>query len=179
MANIAEDIRNGDGKAFEMFYRLEYNNLVHFITSYICDSEKARDLAQDVLCTVWEKRYSIRPDSNLRAWVFTIARNRTLNFLKEKKLFSDPSLTDILEERTAALEDPSVEHLIDSLELSSLIRKTFDSLPDTARETFHMSRLDGMTNREISAKKGLSVKAVEYHIKISLRHFRNRLKEYL
>ena len=36
-----------------------------------------------------------------------------------------------------------------------------------------------MTNREISAKKGLSVKAVEYHIKISLRHFRNRLKEYL
>lgn len=87
MASIAEDIRNGDGKAFEMFYRLEYNNLVHFITSYICDSEKARDLAQDVLCTVWEKRYSIRPDSNLRAWVFTIARNRTLNFLKEKKLF--------------------------------------------------------------------------------------------
>ena len=104
MANIAEDIRNGDGKAFEMFYRLEYNNLVHFITSYICDSEKARDLAQDVLCTVWEKRCSIRPDSNLRAWVFTIARNRTLNFLKEKKLFSDPSLTSVLEERTAALQ---------------------------------------------------------------------------
>ena len=72
-----------------------------------------------------------------------------------------------------------MEHLIDSLELSSLIRKTFDTLPDTARDTFHLSRLDGMTNREISAKKGLSVKAVEYHIKISLRHFRNRLKEYL
>ena len=179
MANIAEDIRNGDEKAFEMFYRLEFNNLVHFIASYICDRDKARDLAQDVLCTVWEKHYAIRPDSNLRSWVFTIARNRTLNFLKEKKLFSDPSLTTALEERTAALEDPSVEHLIDSLELSSLIKKTFDSLPDTARETFHMSRLDGMTNREISTKKGVSVKAVEYHIKISLRHFRNRLKEYM
>ncbi len=106
MANIAEDIRNGDGKAFEMFYRLEYNNLVHFITSYICDSEKARDLAQDVLCTVWEKRCSIRPDSNLRAWVFTIARNRTLNFLKEKKLFSDPSLTSVFGRKDSCPRGP-------------------------------------------------------------------------
>ena len=179
MARIAEDIRNGDEKAFEMFYRLEFNNLVHFIASYICDVEKARDIAQDVLCAVWENRSSIRPDSNFRAWVFTIARNRTLNFLKEKKLFSDPSLTSTLEERIAAIKDPSMEHLIDSLELSSLIRKTFDSLPDTAKETFCMSRLDGMTNREISIKKGLSIKAVEYHIKISLRHFRNKLKEYI
>ena len=79
MANIAEDIRNGDGKAFEMFYRLEFNNLVHFITSYICDREKARDLAQDVLCTVWEKHYAIRPDSNLRAEKHTMKSGKLRN----------------------------------------------------------------------------------------------------
>ena len=50
MPNIAEDIRNGDEKAFEMFYRLEFNNLVHFITSYTSDRERSRDLAQEVLC---------------------------------------------------------------------------------------------------------------------------------
>ena len=92
MPNIAEDIRNGDEKAFEMFYRLEFNNLVHFITSYTSDRERSRDLAQEVLCTLWESRESIRPEANLRAWVFTIARNRTLNLLKERRLFSDPSL---------------------------------------------------------------------------------------
>ena len=49
MVDVAEDIRNGDRKAFEMFYRLEFNNLVHFIASYTSDRERAMDLAQDVL----------------------------------------------------------------------------------------------------------------------------------
>lgn len=179
MSNIAEDIRKGDVKAFEMFYRLEFNNLVHFITSYVSDRERARDLAQEVLCLLWEKRELLRPDANLRAWVFTIARNRTLNAMKEKKLFSDSSMRSTLDERIAALEDPSVEHLIDSLELSDLIRKAYDTLPATSESTFRMSRMDGLTNREIAEKKGISVKSVEYHIKISLRHFRKKLKEYL
>ncbi len=46
MVDVAEDIRNGDRKAFEMFYRLEFNNLVHFIASYTSDRERAMDLAQ-------------------------------------------------------------------------------------------------------------------------------------
>ena len=179
MPNIAEDIRNGDEKAFEMFYRLEFNNLVHFITSYTSDRERSRDLAQEVLCTLWESRESIRPEANLRAWVFTIARNRTLNLLKERRLFSDPSRRCSLDEKIAALEDPSVDHHISALELSSLIKKAYDTLPVTAGDTFRLSRLGGLTNREISEKKGLSVKAVEYHIKISLRHFREKLKEYI
>ena len=179
MANIAEDIRSGDVRAFEMFYRLEFNKVVHFIASYTSDRERSRDLAQEVLCLLWEKRALIKPDSNLRSWVYTIARNRTLNALKEKKLFSDNSVRDTIDERVAALEDPSMEHFIDSLELTSLIRKAFETLPDTSEDTFRLSRIAGLTNREIAERKGISVKSVEYHIKISLRHFRKKLKEYL
>lgn len=179
MANLAEDIRDGDRKAYETFYRLEFNNLVHFIYSYTTDRERAMDLAQEVLCTLWEKRLSIRPEANLRAWVFTIARNRTINLLKERKLFSDPSARESIDSRILALEDPSVDSLIDSLELASLIRKTYDSLPEAARDSFRMSRIDGMTNREISEKKGMSIKSIEYHIRISLRLFREKLKDYL
>ena len=72
-----------------------------------------------------------------------------------------------------------MDHHISALELSSLIKKAYDTLPVTAGDTFRLSRVDGLTNREISEKKGLSVKAVEYHIKISLRHFRDKLKEYI
>ena len=179
MVDVAEDIRNGDRKAFEMFYRLEFNNLVHFIASYTSDRERAMDLAQDVLCTLWERRSDIRPGANLRAWVFTVARNRTLNVLKEKKYFADSSFRSTLDERIAALEDPSVEHLIDSLELGALIRKAYDTLSDTSKDTFIMSRIAGLTNREIAERRGISLKTVEYHIKISLRHFRDKLKEYM
>ena len=97
----------------------------------------------------------------------------------QKQDIEPPSRRCSLDEKIAALEDPSVDHHISALELSSLIKKAYNTLPVTAGDTFRLSRVDGLTNREISEKKGLSVKAVEYHIKISLRHFRDKLKEYI
>ena len=63
-----------------------------------------------------------------------------------------------------------MEHLIDSLELGALIRKAYDTLSDTSKDTFIMSRIAWLSNREIAERRGISLKTVEYHIKISLRH---------
>ena len=176
---LIREIKNGNNEAFEFLFNAYYSRLRRYAIRFVRDEEVVRDIIQESFLKFWEKRALIKPDSNLRSWVYTIARNRTLNALKEKKLFSDNSVRDTIDERVAALEDPSMEHFIDSLELISLIRKAFETLPDTSEDTFRLSRIAGLTNREIAERKGISVKSVEYHIKISLRHFRKKLKEYL
>lgn len=176
---LTADIRNGDADAFELFYRMEFNNIVHFINSYTHDIGNAEDLAQEVFGILWEKRGLLDPDRNLRSFVYRIAKNRTLNALKEKTVFADGSSMREIDNDILALEDPSVEELIDSLELERQIENIYSSLPDSARSSFEMSRKEGLTNKEIAYVLGLSVKAIEYHIKISLKIFRKKLKEYL
>lgn len=176
---LTADIRNGDTDAFELFYRMEFSNIVHFIYSYTYDIRNAEDLAQEVFSILWEKRNLLNPEKNLRSFVFRIARNRTLNALKEKKLFADINALKQIDEDILALEDPSMEEMIDSLGLQKLIEKIYAQLPDSARLSFEMSRKEGLTNKEIAEFQGLSVKAIEYHIKVSLKIFRKKLKEYL
>ena len=49
---LALAIKSGDERALEVFFRMEYNNLVHFINSYITDSSAAEDIVQDTFITL-------------------------------------------------------------------------------------------------------------------------------
>ena len=171
---LVDRIRGGDHGAYELFYRMEYLNLVHFADSYLHNKDKARDIAQETMLAVWENHKNLNPEKNIRSLVFTIARNKTLNQLRQNKvLFSSEETENAL----ALLEDRSVEDNIHALELSNLIKKEWDMLPEKARETFSMSREDGLKNREIAEKEGVSEKTVEYRMKTALDRFRLVVKK--
>lgn len=172
---ICERIKNGDKASFELFYRLEYNNIVHFISSYSIDKEQAEDLAQEVFCSLWEHRSLLDPDGNIRSYLYTSARNKAINILKAAAYSGRAGS----EEALAAISDDSLTEMIEALELEDLIRKAFETLPESSRKSFEMSRLQGMKNREIADTLGYSLKAIEYHIRISLRHFRTKIKDFI
>lgn len=158
-------IMEGDKSAFEVFYRMERNNLVHFVASYVKDTQTAEDIAQETLLKVWENRGALDPKRNLRAFTFTIARNRTLDYLRTYKPHA--SLAEC-----EALCDPSLDGLIETLDLERLVRKTFLALPPKVRDTFISSRREGMRYREIALEEGVSEKTVENRIGTALKAFR-------
>lgn len=170
---LVERIRRGDHSAFEFFYRIEFLNLVHFAGSYLNDIDKARDIAQETLLTLWEHRQMLQPEKNIRSFVFTIARNKTLNELRHRKLISPNGLED---EALELLEDSSVDEGINALDLSSLVEEVWKNLPEKIGKTFSLSREEGLKNREIAQREGISEKTVEYRIKVALGRFREILK---
>lgn len=172
---LAADIRDGDKEAFELFYRMEYANLLHFIRSYVGDVESSEDVVQNTFTALWARRQSIDVERNLRAFVFTIARNNAISLLRQRARLGRYEDKINLE----AFCNNSVIEQINALELEDLIRETYNKLPEHIKQSFKLSRLDGNTNREIAAQKGLSEKAIEYHMKVALRLFRERLKDYL
>ena len=174
---LVNRIREGDARAFEILYRMEYLNLVHFAGSYLGDPEKAKDISQDSLLALWENRSRLNPEKNIRAFLFTIARNKTLDELYRRRFLSLAG-----EDTPAAinlLEDNAVEEHINRLDLSSLINKVWQSLPAKISRTFSLSREDGLKNREIASLEGVSEKAVEYRIKVALRRFRVFFEKFL
>jgi len=176
---LAEEIRQGNVTSFEVFFKAEFNNLVFFINGYLHDEFKAKDIAQESLATLWEKRAIIDPDKNIRALVYTIARNKAINELKTYALFSNAVDINEMKANIMALSDDSLNDELDALNLKELIERTMANLPDTVRESFVMSRELGMTNKEIAKAKNMSLTGVEYHMKISLKIFREKLKDYI
>ena len=173
---LVNRIRQGDARAFEVLYRMEYLNLVHFAGSYLGDPEKAKDISQDSLLALWENRSRLNPDKNIRAFLFTIARNKTLDELYRRRFLS-PAGKDI-DTAINLLEDNAVEDHINRLDLNSLINKVWQSLPAKIGRTFSLSREEGLKNREIAGLEGVSEKAVEYRIKVALKRFRDFLKSF-
>ena len=167
---LVKRIRSGSHAAYELFYRMEFLNLVHFITSYLHDKEKAHDLAQETMLALWENRSRLDPDQNIRSFVFTIARNKALNELRRRNMFSHSAQTA---QSLALLEDNSVEEQINALDLPSLIESVWSSLPEKIETTFALSRKEGLKNREIAVLQGISEKTVEYRIKVALKRFKN------
>lgn len=177
---LVKAIRNGDTLAFEIFFRAEYNNVVSFLYRYMHDEAMSQDIAQDAFIRLWESRERLKPDLNVRAYVFTIAKNLAINKMSLKAY----KTTVEMESRKTklfieALSHSSVSERIDALELSTLISKVYNELPDKVVKSFIMSRRYGMTYNEIAEQSGISVKVVEYHIKLALQLFRKRLREYI
>lgn len=155
---------------------MEYLNLVHFASSYLKDEERARDIAQETLLSLWEKRLMLDPAKNIRSLVFTIARNKTLNELRRRKLFAPTGLEDNALE---LLEDHSIEEQIESLDLAALIERVWNALPKDVGRTFSLSRKEGLKNREIATREGVSEKTVEYRIRVALRRFRDLFHKFV
>jgi len=172
---LVASIQAGDRKAFEWFYRMEYDNLLHFVNSYLHSPAKAEDLVQETFCALWENHTALDPEKNFRAFVFTMARNRTINELKSRKLFGGANAPAALQEAVLLLEDASADELIHSLDLRDLLRHSLATMPAKAREYFSLSRSEGLRNKEIASRSGVSVKTVEYHIHVALSHLKKKM----
>lgn len=171
--DLVERIRKGEHRAFELFYRMEFLNLVHFSDSYLSDPEKARDIAQEALLALWENRSQLDPARNLRSYVFTVARHKTVDELRRRK-FAAPS--EEIDSALECLQEDTVNQYINALELSALMEKVWKSLPEKIGRTISLSRDEGLKNREIALRDGVSEKTVEYRIRVALGQFKKILK---
>ena len=177
MREITLAIKAGSEDVFRSVYRAEYNNLVHFVNSYTRNKQDAEDLVQETMLAIWENRATLDAGRNFRSYLFTIARNKSLNYLRDNAKHMKGSSLQESEAliNSLALSSSSVEEEINALELQDFIDRIYLSLPEKVVNTFRMSRQEGLTYNEIAEKLGITPKVVEYHISITLKALRVRL----
>ncbi len=177
MREITLAIKAGSEDVFRSVYRAEYNNLVHFVNSYTRNRLDSEDLVQETMMAIWEGRDVLDPSRNFRSYLYTIARNKSLNYLRDNaKRKKDSSLQDsetLI--NSLALSSLAVEEEINALELREFIDRVYLSLPKKVVNTFRMSRQEGLSYGEIAQALGITPKVVEYHISITLKALRLKL----
>lgn len=145
------------------------------------------DMAKILTSEVFEKLWLIRNQIDFNEDIFPLllvmARNRTLNYLRREKIIRTHSenekkrMTEI-EINIETLAGSNLNSL-NSQEIIKLINESIAQMTKETRETFLLSRFSNLKNIEIASKEGISVKTVEYRIKIALRILRKKLKDYM
>ena len=170
-------IKAGSNDVFWSVYRAEYNNLLHFVSSYTRNLQDAEDIVQETMLAIWDNRENLDPEKNFRSYLYTIARNKSLNYLRDNaKRLKGSSLQESENLiNSSALSSSYVEDEINALDLQSFIERIYLSLPEKVVNTFKMSRQEGLTYNEIAERMGITTKVVEYHISITLKAIRLHL----
>lgn len=168
-ANWAEKIRQSNRRAFDELFQAVYPQLVAFAASYTKEKSSASDIVQDTFVALWQKRTAIDPEQSLKAYLYRIVRNRSLNYLRNRS--SEISQPDIIVD-----EELHTEQEIDSKrntdELSEKFGEWVEQLPARQQEAFELSRFDGLNHDEIAAVMEISPKTVNNHIVAALKQLR-------
>jgi RNA polymerase sigma-70 factor (family 1) len=165
----------GDTKAFEVIF-LKYNAKVYnFIKSILYEKAQVQDLTQNVFLSVWENRKSIDPTKNFPAYIFTIAQN--LVYRQTEKLLLAHRYEEHLQ-KDLSRTHISIEEEIEYQSLERLILELIEKLPPSRKEIFLLSRMQGLSNKEIAHKLAISEKTVENQISRSIQFLKKCLKPY-
>ena len=181
--NILKMLRKGDEAAFEVVFKSFYSKLYAFSKDYVTDSAIAENIVQDAFMVLWNKRAGLEEKTNLNAYLYTVVKNLSLNYLRHISVSTayqkyEKSKKEELNLNIQALNDLETSKLAVK-EIEQIIEETLDNLPLRCREVFEMSRFSGMKNREIADELGITEKAVEANVSRALKALKISLKDYL
>ena len=142
----------------------DYSERVYWhVRRFVNNHEDADDLVQEIFLKIWTALPAFRGDAQLFTWVYRIATNETLNWLRREKVRSALRFTTIDAEMERRIDsDPFFDGDAADRALSKAVAK----LPEKQRQVFVMRYYDELPYEEMSAVLGTSVGALKasYHI---------------
>lgn len=152
---------------FDTLFRYHYRPLCLYAIHYVHDIDAAEDVVQECFSVLWEKTEQEGGEiANVRSYLYTMVRNRSLDWLKQNSMFDTTLSPSDLEDR---LPEEEVE---ERTVMEARIWTAIDSLPDRCREVFLLNKRDGMKYKDIADKFHISVHTVDNHIQKALRLIR-------
>ncbi len=169
----------------EQVFEQEQQRLTGFVKRRVGSLEDAEDIVQDVFVSLTSGFDDISDLRKSISWLYTVAKNRIVDFLRKKKTYS------VEDQKKAVGEDgeslsmldliPSLEELPDSQMMQDLIwqqiQLSLNQLPKEQRDVFVWHELEGKSFAIISEITGISVNTLLSRKRYAVVFLREELKD--
>jgi RNA polymerase sigma factor (sigma-70 family) len=148
--------RSGNPGAFEAIVDRYQGRLLGFCRQMLGSTEDAEDVLQEVFVNAYRAMLADEREINLRPWLYRIARNRCLNYLRKPKADAQESM-DMVPEVDAASTAERVHNREEFRQILSDVNK----LPETQRSALLLREMDALSYEEIAAAMETTVPSVK------------------
>ena len=153
-------LKEGDSKAYTFLVNQYHHKLCVYVFSLTKDNDLAEDIVQNVFMAIWNKNHKLKEDFVLKSYLYKSVYNEFIDqYRKEKSVLPlEKKHFDALSSIVEDDDENSMEKLI------KLVKQEIENLPPKCKQTFLLSKQDGLTNIEIAEFLNVSIKSVEAHI---------------
>lgn len=148
--------KDGDTRAFDALILKYGDKLFGLVYSMTSHKEDTHDLLQEIFAKAYQSLPKFREKSTFYTWIYQIATNRTLNFLKKRKNRATSSLDDV---ESSVQQDPALidtthdsnpERRTNINELQKRLNEAMMGLSEAHRMVVTLFDIQGMSHGEIA-----------------------------
>lgn len=181
--------RTGLYMTFNEIYEQNADMILNLAFRMTGREDTARDLTQDVFVKVYQKMETFKEQSKISTWIYRIAMNHIINYLKREKRIS---FFDFMEkDASKAIKEGPVltyweqnlpqqpDKTLEENEKEIIVRNALDALPAKYKIPFMLFRYEDMSYQEIADHLEISLSAVETRIHRAKKKLADKLKPWL
>jgi RNA polymerase sigma-70 factor (ECF subfamily) len=168
---IIKAVLDGDIESFRLLVQRHQKPVIRMITNFINDRHICEDIAQDVFLAAYKKLSSFDPArSSFSTWLFTIARNKSINAMKKKRVLSvsnPPENPDFSEPADSLIRD----------ELFIKLDRALQSLNPGHRRALVLAEFENLPYEQIAQIEGVRIGTIKSRISRAKHRLRSALDD--
>lgn len=164
-----------DRSAYELLYRRYNAPIHHFLCTLGIDSMTAEDIAQDVMCTLWNKASRYRSDrSSLSNWLHTIARNKAIDLFRHNGRvnqveFDETRSPDMFPDHSV---QGGADEIATDTERRDQLLSSLNRLSRKQRSVMYLSYFQGLSHSVIAQYLNIPIGTVKSRVRLALKSLR-------
>ena len=174
--NLAAIARDRDEAAFADLYGYYAGRVKSFLMGKGMNEDTAEELMQEIMLTVWRRAESYDPKKAAAStWLFTIARNRRIDYLRGNSRIEVELDDEMLDVETT--ENDPQERFVDEARSADVLQQALSRLPQEQRQVMHLSYFRGQSHGAIARWLDLPIGTVKSRIRLAMQSVRTYLQE--
>lgn len=169
--HITSRLKEGEVKALKEIHDDCFDRFLYIALGFIKSRPDAEELVQDVFLKLWRNRSNLDVELTYEGYLYTSLKRAVYNKIRDLAKISQSreDLQDIYS-ASARTDDDLIYQ-----ELSDHYQKALAELPPQRQQVFKLRRIEGLTNKQVAEKLGISVKMVEKQMTLALNFLKNKL----
>jgi RNA polymerase sigma-70 factor (family 1) len=169
-------ISDGDEQAFLLLFK-QYSPLIRpFVRRLTYSEVDADEIIQETFIRIWLYRDKLPGVKNLRGWIFTVASNESMRYMRSKLTYEKN--VNHSQKSNDQQSETTPEQCTQLAEISKVIKEAVNDMPPQRKLIYQLSRDAGLKPAAVAEQLSLSVGTVKNVLSHSLKEIRERLVKY-
>ncbi|MCL6293990.1 RNA polymerase sigma factor [Jejuia spongiicola] len=170
---LIKHLRKGNTAAYSYLVDLHYKKLCDYASNLARDNFKSEDIVQNVITRMWINRKKLSPDISIKNYLYKSVYNEFIDQYRK-----EIAVTILEKKYIEGLETIiEIKDIPETNKLMTLVQNEIEQLPPRCKETFLLSKQDGLTYVEIAEYQNVSVNTVEKQMVKAFSILRKKMKE--